>query len=67
MKIPIRIERVEQMPDGTARLNIEYDDETKSLLMRAWGLTEWDDAVAQREFIKAIHEGLQGKQNDQEG
>jgi len=67
MKVPIRVESVEELPDGSVKLNIEYDDETKALLMKAWGLTEWDEEVAQREFIKAIREGLKEKQNAQEG
>jgi hypothetical protein len=67
MKVPIRIESVEEQPNGSVKLNIEYDDETKALLMKAWGLSEWDDEVAQREFIKVIREGLEEKQNAQEG
>jgi hypothetical protein len=67
MKVPIRVESVEELPDGSVKLNIEYDDETKALLMKAWGLTEWDEEVAQREFIKAIREGLKEKSNAQEG
>ena len=67
MKVPIRIESVEEQPNGSVKLNIEYDDETKVLLMKAWGLTEWDEEVAQREFIKVIREGLEEKQNAQEG
>ena len=63
MKVPIRVESVEQLPDGTARLNIEFDDDVKDLLMKAWGLTEWDEEVAQRELIKAIKDGL-AKENE---
>jgi len=61
MKVPIRVESIEEQPDGTVKLNIEYDDETKDLLMKAWGLTEWNEEVAQREFVKAIREGLNEK------
>ena len=56
MKVPIRVESIEQMPDGSARVNIEFDDELKPLLMQEWGITEWDDARAQKEFLKVISE-----------
>lgn len=54
MKVPIRVESVEQMPDGSARVNIEFDDDIKPLLMKEWGITEWDDERAQKEFLKVI-------------
>lgn len=50
----IKIGEIEELPDGSARVHIEYDDETKEILMKAWGLTEWDEARAQAEFIKAL-------------
>lgn len=58
MKVPIRVESVEQMPDGSARVNIEFDDDIKPLLMKEWGITEWDDERAQKEFLKVISEHL---------
>lgn len=58
MKVPIRVESVEQMPDGSARVNIEFDDDIKPLLMKEWGITEWDDERAQKEFLKIISEHM---------
>ncbi len=59
MKVPIRIESIEELPDGSAKINIEFDEDIKRVLMRAWGVTEWDDARAQKEFTKVIKESLE--------
>lgn len=58
MKVPIRVESIEELPDGSAKVNIEFDDEVKFVLMKAWGITEWDEERANREFLKVIRESL---------
>jgi len=64
MKVPIRIESIEELPDGSAKINIEFDEDIKRVLMQAWGVTEWDDARAQKEFVKVIRESLErGEKN----
>lgn len=63
MKVPIKVTEIETLPDGSARIQIEYDDDVKEMLMKSWGLTEWDESFAQREFLKAIREGLKEDKN----
>jgi hypothetical protein len=67
MKVPIRIESIEEQPDGSAKINIEFDEDIKRVLMQAWGVTEWDDARAQKEFIKVIRESLDRGSKNAEG
>lgn len=62
MKVPIRVNSVTQNPDGTANIDIEFDEDVKCILMKAWGITEWDDERAQREFVNVIRESLKGKE-----
>lgn len=59
MKVPIRVESIEQLPDGSARVNIEFDDDIKPLLMKEWGITEWDDTRAHQEFLKVINDHIE--------
>ena len=61
MKVPIRVKNVKQNPDGTANIDIEFDEDVKCILMKAWGITEWDDERAQREFVNVIRESLKDK------
>ena len=58
MKVPIKVTSVEENPDGSAKINIEFDEDVKRVLMKAWEITEWDDDRAQREFIGVIRESL---------
>ena len=64
MKVPIKVTEIETLPDGSAKIQVEYDDDVKAMLMRAWGLTEWDESIAQKEFLKAIREGLKNRENE---
>ena len=64
MKVPIKVTEIETLPDGSAKIQVEYDDDVKAMLMRAWGLTEWDENIAQKEFLKAIREGLKNRENE---
>lgn len=50
----IKVGEIEELPDGSARALIEFDDETRNMLMETWGLTEWDESRAQVEFVKAL-------------
>jgi len=61
LRVPIKVTEIEMLPDGSAKIQVEYDDDVKEMLMKSWGLTEWDESVAQREFLKAIREGLKEK------
>ena len=58
MKVPIKVTSIEENPDGSAKINIEFDEDVKRVLMKAWEITEWDDDRAQREFIGVIRESL---------
>lgn len=58
MKVPIRVTNIEEAPDGSAKVCIEFDDDVKHVLMKAWGITEWDDERANKEFLKVIRESL---------
>lgn len=60
----IKIGEIEELPDGSARVSVEYDDNTKEMLMNAWGLTEWDEARAQVEFIKAFRAQIERENKD---
>ena len=64
MKVPNKVTEIETLPDGSAKIQVEYDDDVKAMLMRAWGLTEWDENIAQKEFLKAIREGLKNRENE---
>jgi len=59
LQVPIRVTSVEQQPDGSAKINIEFDEDVKCILMKAWGVTEWDEERAQREFVKVIRDSLE--------
>ena len=41
MKVPIKVTSVEENPDGSAKINIEFDEDVKRVLMKAWEITEW--------------------------
>ena len=62
MKVPIRVKNVTQNPDGTAKVDIEFDEDVKCILMKAWGITEWDDERANREFVNVIRESLKDRE-----
>jgi hypothetical protein len=66
MKVPIRVSSIENLPDGSAKLNIEFDDDIKCILMKAWGIVEWDEERAQREFVHVIREAL-NRENTENG
>jgi hypothetical protein len=53
-KVPIRVTEVRKNADGSAVLDVEFDDDVKQILMKAWGIETWDQERAQREFKKAI-------------
>lgn len=65
MKVPIRVMNVSQNPDGTAKVDIEFDEDVKSILMKAWSITEWDNDRAQLEFVNIIRESLKDKETAQ--
>jgi len=58
MKVPIKITDVKVKPDGTAEVQIDFDEDIKRVLMKAWGVTVWDDARAQQEFSQVIRDRL---------
>ena len=58
MKVPIHVKSISKNPDGTANVELEFDDIVKRALMKAWGTTEWDNARANKEFSKIIIEQL---------
>lgn len=58
MKVPISVSNVNVKPDGTGELLIEFSDDAKRVLMKAWGIPVWDDARAQSEFLQAIRDRL---------
>jgi len=62
LQVPIRVASVEEQPDGSAKINIEFDEDVKCILMKAWGVTEWDEERAQREFVKVIRESIESEE-----
>ena len=58
MKVPIHVKSISKNPDGTASVELEFDDIVKRALMKAWGTTEWDNARANKEFSKIIIEQM---------
>lgn len=58
MKVPIKVAEVKKRPDGTAEVVLEFDEDIKRVLMKAWGVSVWDEARAQKEFTQAIHDRL---------
>jgi len=62
MKVPIRVRSVTQNPDGTAKVDIEFDDDVKRVLMKAWDITVWDEERAQREFVNVIRESMKNEE-----
>jgi hypothetical protein len=55
----IKIAEIVENPDGSARLVLEFNDETKQFLMGVWGVTEWDEARATAEFTEAIRRSIE--------
>jgi hypothetical protein len=58
VKVPIKVKEVKVLPDGSAELQIEFDEDIKRVLMKAWGVQVWDEQRAQREFAQVIRESL---------
>ena len=58
MKVPIKVAEVKKRPDGTAEVVLEFDEDIKRVLMKAWGVSVWDEARAQKEFTQAIRDRL---------
>ena len=67
LQVPIRVTSVEEQPDGSAKINLEFDDDVKGILMKAWGVTEWDEERAQREFVKVIRESVESTESEKVG
>jgi len=58
VKVPIKVAEVKKRPDGTAEVVLEFDEDIKRVLMKAWGVSVWDEARAQKEFTQAIRDRL---------
>jgi|688.fasta_scaffold113301_3 hypothetical protein len=62
----VKVVEVIENPDGSARLLLEFDDETKQFLMNLWGISEWDEERAQVEFLDAIKRATENENATQE-
>ena len=58
MKLPISLKSVKKNKDGASEIEIEFDDDMKRILMKAWDINEWDNDRANKEFLKAIESQL---------
>lgn len=58
MKVPIKVTEVRRRPDGSAELQLEFDEDIKRVLMKAWGVSVWDEQRAQKELSQAIRQFL---------
>ncbi len=58
MKLPITLKSIKNNEDGTSEIEIEFDDDMKRILMKAWGINEWDNKRANLEFLKVIESQL---------
>ena len=54
LKLPITLKSIKNNEDGTSEIEIEFDDDMKRILMKAWDINEWDNDRANKEFLKAI-------------
>ena len=63
MRYQIKIAEIVENPDGSAKLILEFDEETKRFLMETWGVTEWDEARASSEFTEAISRAMKEGDN----
>ena len=66
MQHQIKVVEVIENPDGSARLILEFNDETKQFLMNLWGVSEWDEERAQVEFLDAIKRAMEDENATQE-
>lgn len=55
-QVPIRVKGIKKGLNGSNEVEIEFDDDVKQVLMKAWGISVWDEARAQKEFAYAITE-----------
>jgi hypothetical protein len=55
-QVPIRVKCIKQGLNGASEVEIEFDDDVKQVLMKAWGISVWDETRAQKEFASAITE-----------
>ncbi len=62
----VKVVEVIENPDGSARLLLEFDDETKQFLMNLWGISERDEERAQVEFLDAIKRATENENATQE-
>lgn len=58
MKVPIEVKNFRVKPDGTAEVLLEFDEDIKRVLMKAWGVSVWDEARAQKELSQVIRDRL---------
>ena len=66
MQHQVKVVEVIENPDGSARLILEFNDETKQFLMNLWGVSEWDEERAQVEFLDAIKRAMEDENATQE-
>ena len=59
MKHQIKIAEIIENEDGSAKLILEFDDDTKRFLMQTWGVDEWDEERASAEFTEAIRRAIE--------
>lgn len=60
------IETVEN-PDGTTSLVFDMPDETMHLLLKEWGLEEWDEVVCSQKITQLLFEYLKMKKGENNG
>ncbi len=60
------IETVEN-PDGTMSLVFDMPDETMHLLLKEWGLEEWDEVVCSQKITQLLFEYLKMKKGENNG
>ena len=63
MQHQIKIAEIIENEAGSAKLILEFDEDTKRFLMQTWGVDEWDEERASLEFTEAIRRAVEEEGN----
>lgn len=62
----IHVADVIDQPDGTAKVILEFDDETKKSIKQTYGWKRWSDKKFQKLFIDAIYNYLESQKHKED-
>lgn len=64
-ELKFHVVNIEEQPDGSSKVILEFDDHTKKTIMQLYGWKRWNTKKFQQLFKKAIHNYIE--YNEKEG